>query len=68
MEVIGILISPSLELGDRVEWLDDGYWHVKEEYKKTWTQKEQELLDECNDMLREYRNDRSKLIFDDDID
>ena len=68
MEVTVMLISPSLQLGSRVERLDDGYWHVKSEYKATWTKGDQDLLDRCNETIKEYRKDRSKFVFDDDIE
>ncbi|CRH93162.1 Uncharacterised protein [Chlamydia trachomatis] len=63
-----MLISPSWKLGNRVKHQDDGFWHVKQEYKDSWSNEDQELLDNCNNMLEEYRNDRAKFVFDDDID
>lgn len=63
-----MLISPSLQLGNRVEHLEDGFWHVKSEYKDTWTKGDQDLLDRCNETIKEYREDRSKFVFDDDIE
>lgn len=63
-----MLISPSAELGNRVEHLNDGYWHVKKEFLNSWTESDQKLLDSCNQMLKDYRSDRSKFVFDEDID
>ena len=48
-----MLISPSLQLGNRVEHLEDGFWHVKSEYKDTWTKGDQDLLDRCNETIKE---------------
>ena len=63
-----MLISPSWKLENRVERLKDGFWHVKSEYRGTWTTGDQGLLDKCNSTIREYREERTKFIFDEDID
>ncbi|MGI1772108.1 hypothetical protein [Streptococcus uberis] len=41
---------------------------LKKEFLNSWTESDQKLLDSCNQMLKDYRSNRAKFVFDEDID
>lgn len=64
-----MLTGPNLKIQSRIIRNDfDLDYVVKPEFIDTWTKDDQKLLDSCNQMLKDYRSDRAKFVFDEDID